>query len=150
MIELKKELYRQCVDYVENRVSAARLALIEAQEAANNETKSSAGDKYETDREMMQQQADMNQSKLNEANKLKLALSNVSTNTTNEKAGPGSMVITDKGNFYIAISAGALKVDDMDFFAVSPVSPIGLKLTGLKAGGEFNLNNKSYTVKNVM
>jgi hypothetical protein len=150
MIELKKELYRQCIDYVEKRAAAARLALQEAQEAANNETKSSAGDKYETDREMMQQEAAMNQTQLNEANKLKLALSTIDPHTKDEKAGAGSMVLTDKGNFYISISAGALKVNDMDFFAVSPVSPIGLKLNGLKAGGEFSLNNKLYVVKNVM
>jgi transcription elongation GreA/GreB family factor len=150
MINVKKELYRQCIDYVEKRAAAARLALQEAQEAANNETKSSAGDKYETDREMMQQEANMNQTQLNEANKLKLALSAINPDVKDEKAGAGSMVITDKANFYISISAGALKVDNMDFFAVSPLSPIGLKLSGLKAGNEFSLNNKSYIVKNVM
>jgi transcription elongation GreA/GreB family factor len=150
MLELKKELYRQCVDYVEKRASAAQLAVHEATEAANDDTKSSAGDKYETGREMMQQDAVMNQAQLNEANKLKITLSKISTGTADEKAVVGSMVLTDKGNFYISISAGAIKANGMDFFAVSPASPIGLKLLGLKAGNEFNLNNKLYNVKIVM
>ena len=149
MLELKKELHRLCVEYAEKRAAAARLAVQEAQQAANDDTKSSAGDKYETTREMMQQEAEMNQAQLNEANKLKLALSNINTGTVDNKAGKGSMVLTDKANFYISISAGVLKVNDMDFFAISPVSPIGLKLAGLTAGSEFNLNDKFYFVKNV-
>jgi transcription elongation GreA/GreB family factor len=150
MLELKKELYRQCVEYVDKRAHAAQLAVQEATEAANEDTKSSAGDKYETGREMMQQDAVMNQAQLNETHKLKITLSKISTGTADEKAGVGSMVLTDMGNFYISISAGALKADGMDFFAVSPASPVGLKLLGLKAGNEFNLNNKSYNVKIVM
>ena len=149
MLELKKELHRLCVEYAEKRAAAAQLALKEALQASNDETKSSAGDKYETTREMMKQEAEMNQAQLNEANKLKLALSNINTGTVDKKAGKGSMVLTDKANFYISISAGALKVNDMDFFAISPVSPVGLKLAGLTAGSEFNLNDKFYFVKNV-
>jgi hypothetical protein len=150
MIDLKKELYQQCLVYVQNRLEAARQALDDTQAAANDETKSSAGDKYETAREMMQQETDRNLAQLNEANKLKVALSAIKTGGTSETAEPGSLVFTDNGDFYLAISAGTITVNNRAFYAVSAVSPIGLKLKGLKSGNKFTLNEKSYLIKRVI
>jgi hypothetical protein len=150
MIELKKELYQQCLAYVQNRIAAAKQALEDVQTAANDETKSSAGDKYETGREMMQQQTNRNQALLHEANKLKVALNLISTKGGKEAAGPGSLVITDNGCFYLAISAGILTVNNEEYYAVSPASPIGQKLKGLKIGNKFTLNDKCYLVKQII
>src|SRR6202000_1151954 len=106
MIEIKKTLYRMCIEYVQKRMEAAQLAINEAQKASNDDTKSSAGDKYETGREMAQQQTNRHLAQLNEANKLKVALNQISPAVISDEAEPGSLVITDGGNFYIAISAG--------------------------------------------
>lgn len=149
MIELKKQLYNECLTYVQNRLDATLLAINEAQKASNDDTKSSAGDKYETGREMAQQEANRNMGQLNEANKLKIALNRISPNTISETVDTGSLVLTDKANFYIAISAGILKINNREYFAVSPFSPIGTRLKGLKAGDEFNLNEKHYLIKQV-
>src|SRR5271163_3387958 len=100
MSDLKKELHKQCLDYVEKRIEAAQLAIDEAQKASNDDTKSSAGDKYETGREMMQQETNRNLAQLNEANKLRVALKQISTSGSSETAETGSLVITDNGNFY--------------------------------------------------
>ncbi|BAU53474.1 3-oxoacyl-ACP synthase [Mucilaginibacter gotjawali] len=149
MIELKKQLYNQCLEYVQSRLDAAQLAINEAQTASNNDTKSSAGDKYETGREMAQQEANRNMGQLKEANKLKIALNRISPNNIADTVDTGSLVLTDMANFYIAISAGTLKVNNSEYVAVSPFSPIGTKLKGLKAGDKFNLNEKNYLVKQV-
>ncbi|WP_295669931.1 3-oxoacyl-ACP synthase, partial [uncultured Mucilaginibacter sp.] len=140
MIELKKQLYHQCLEHVQSRLDAAQLAINEAQMASNDDTKSSAGDKYETGREMAQQEANRNMGQLNEANKLKIALNRISPNNITDTVDTGSLVVTDKANFYIAISAGTLIVNNGEYIAVSPFSPIGTKLKGLKAGDKFNLN----------
>lgn len=150
MADIKKQLFAACVDYVQKRIEAAKQAIEDAQTAAEDDTKSSAGDKYETGREMMQQETDRNMAQLNEANKLKMALSQVNVNGVSDSAETGSVVKTDNGNFYIAISAGLIKAEKESFFAISPVSPIGLKLKGLKPGGKFSLNEKNYLVKEVI
>ena len=150
MPTLKEQLYNQCIAYVQNRMAAAELAFKDAEKAQNEDTKSSAGDKYETGRAMMQQEKDRNNIQLNEANKLMVALNLIGTKSTSSTAETGSLVITDNGKFYIAISAGTLMVDGENYFAVSPASPIGLKLKGLKAGDEFGLNGKNYRVEDVV
>jgi hypothetical protein len=150
MTTLKKDLYALCVDYVKARIETAKQAIADAQQSADEETKSSAGDKYETGREMMQQETDRNQAQLNEANKLLIALNQINIDTISLTATPGSLVITDGGKFYLAISAGAINLNGEGYFAVSPASPIGGKLLGCKTGDEFNLNGKLYRVKEVI
>jgi hypothetical protein len=149
MSELKKALYKQCLDYVQTRMDAAEQGIKEAQQASKDDTKSSAGDKYETGRAMMQQETDRNMAALNEANKLKVALNTISPAGSSTIADAGSMVITNNGNFYLAISAGALIVDGDTYFAVSPASPIGMKLKGQKVGDGFTLNGKMYTIEDI-
>ncbi len=150
MIELKKELYKQCLNYVQKRMEAAQQAIEEAQKASNDDTKSSAGDKYETGRAMMQQETDRNAVQLNETNKLKVALNQLNYLVISDTAETGSLVITNNGNFFIAISAGVLMVNGETYFAISPDSPVGLRLKGQKTGYEFDLNNKHYQIKKII
>jgi hypothetical protein len=150
MTNLKEQLYNACVDYVQKRMMAAELGIQEAQQAAKDDTKSSAGDKYETGREMAQQETNRNMAQLNEANKLKVALNGIGFTKSSGIADAGSIIITNNGNFYLAISAGTLTVEGNNYFAISPASPIGLKLKGQKAGGEFSLNGKAYVVTEVI
>ncbi len=146
-IAVKQQLYHLCLEYIEQRIGAASDAIINARQAAEGETKSSAGDKYETSREMMQHEIERNTLQLNEARKLKNALSLIKPDAApTTAAGAGSLVMTDNGNFYLAIGAGTFTVDDTAYFAISPASPIGIKLRGLHTGNEFELNQKHYSI----
>ena len=149
-MDLKEELYRQCLTYVQTRMDAAQQGINEAQQASKEDTKSSAGDKYETCRAMMQQETDRNMAQLNEANKLKVALNTINPAISHNVAEPGSIIKTNNGNFYLAISAGTLTVSGENYFAISPASPIGLKMKGLKAGEEFVVNGKGYKIISIL
>jgi transcription elongation GreA/GreB family factor len=150
MSSIKEELYKMCIDHVQQRIAEARQAIEDAQDSSDEDTKSSAGDKYETGREMMQQVADRAQLQLNEANRLMVALSTITYGTSHASADTGSVVYTNQGQFYIAISAGTLHIGPQSFYAVSPASPIGIKLNGKKAGDEFDLNGRAYRVEKVI
>jgi len=150
MNPLKKQLHELCTAYVQDRMNAAQQAINEAQQATNDDTKSSAGDKYETGREMAQQETNRNLTQLNEANKLMVALTLISTSGQSAVADAGSVVLTDSGKFYLSISAGSIALNGETYFAISPGSPIGLKMKGCKAGEEFSLNGKRYRVIEVL
>nr|GFD49124.1 hypothetical protein [Tanacetum cinerariifolium] len=66
----KPAFYLACLAYVQMRLVAARAGMAAAQESSNSETKSSAGDKYETGREMANQERDRHAAQLYEAQKL--------------------------------------------------------------------------------
>ncbi|RFZ95716.1 3-oxoacyl-ACP synthase [Mucilaginibacter conchicola] len=149
MSELKQQLHNACVAYVQQRMQAATDAIEQAQQAQSDDTKSSAGDKYETGREMAQQETNRNMAQLAEANKLMVALNRISTNAALTVADAGSVVTTDNGNFYLSVSAGSINAGGINYFAVSTASPIGAKIKGKKAGDEFSLNGKIYKIASV-
>ena len=148
-MEIKQLLYDQCTGYVRQRIETARLAIHVAQTSANEETKSSAGDKYETGRAMMQLEVEQNAQQLAEALKLKQALDQINPTLATSSAQQGSLVTTNHGDFYIAVSIGQMTVNGKQYVAISPVSPLGVKLMNGKAGTSFVFNGKNYTIENV-
>jgi hypothetical protein len=77
MTAIKEQLYQLCGEYINNREAEIKKVIAEAQDAAANETKSSAGDKYETGREVMQQEIDLNLGRLNELKKLRTVMEQI-------------------------------------------------------------------------
>ncbi len=150
MTSLKHQLHSHCLAYIHERITAAQAAIQTAQLSANEETKSSAGDKYETGRAMAQLEIEKNIVQLAEAMKLKQALEQISPDQKTTSVQIGSLVITNQGNFYIAISAGQFVIDDKTYFAISAASPIGQKLKGLGVGTSFNFNKKEYWITQVL
>lgn len=146
MLDLKKELFNKCSEYIAERVESAMHAIVSAKEASQDDTKSSAGDKYETTREMMQQEMSRNEAQLFEAKKIQHALSEIKPIKTNGKVQIGSLVFTSNGNFFISVSAGQFKIDEKVFFAISSVSPIGKLLLGLKKGNTLSFNGKLFEI----
>ena len=114
--------------------------LIAETRASNNETKSSMGDKYETTREMVQQEINNIQLQLNENLRAKNSLKLITTNP-HQTIGVGSLVEIDKGLFYIAVSLGEIIFNEKKIFVISTESPLGNVLLGHKTGEEISLNN---------
>lgn len=131
-------------------MATAQEAIQVAQQSANEETKSSAGDKYETGRAMAQLEIEKNTIQLGEAKKLKQVLDQISTDRETAIVALGSVVFTNQGNFFIAISAGQFVIDSKTYFALSPNSPIGLKLIGLQVHDSFSFNKKEYQISNIL
>lgn len=137
------------MQYVADCITAAQGAIDHAKESANDDTKSSAGDKYETGREMMQQEIDRNRKQLEESKKLKLILELIDPLKNCDSVMNGCLVTTNLGRFYIGISCGQLQIDGVNYFAISAMSPIGSKLMRQKVGYEFDFNGKMFKIENV-
>jgi hypothetical protein len=148
--DIKSELINRCLDLVEQRIANAQQAMNAAQESANTEGKSSAGDKYETGRAMAQIERDKAAHQLSEALMLKNSLSRINNKVSADQISLGSVVKTDKNHFFIAISMGKIQVADVDYFVVAPATPIGQLLMGLKAGSQFSFVNQIHTIKEIL
>ncbi len=148
--QLKFQLYTKCVEYVEQRLSHIQSAIDAATESGNDETKSSAGDKHETGRAMMQLEQEKNAKQLHETLELKKLLDRINPNQQSQTVVLGSLVITNKEKFYISIGAGKIVIDSEIYFAVSPTSPIAIKLIGLKINQEVNFNGSLYSIQQVL
>lgn len=147
---IKKVLHQRCLTLAEDRIVSLQHILKEAQQAANNETKSSAGDKHETGRAMAQLETEKLTAQLSEALNIKQNLTQINPTITNNTVVLGSMVYTNKGNFYMAASIGKVTIANEVFFAISPASPIGKLLLTKKEKESFSLNGNEYTVLTII
>jgi transcription elongation GreA/GreB family factor len=146
-MDIKERLYQHCVEFIDKRIAGAREAIQIAQDSANEETKSSAGDKYETGRAMAQLEIEKNATQLEEALKQKKILDSIDISLKPAKIQSGSLVTTSNGNFFIAISVGLIVIEQQQFAVVSAQSPIGAKLIGLKTGDSVAFANKEYSIQ---
>jgi transcription elongation GreA/GreB family factor len=145
----KQKLYALCLEHVQRRVQDISQALKEVQQSADEETKSTAGDKYETARAMAQNEMEKLNAQLQENRKLQQVLEQIDPFRSAPVIQLGSAVKTTQGNFYISVSAGALGQGKEAYYAISPASPIGTRLMGQKVGGEFQFNQKTYRIESV-
>jgi transcription elongation GreA/GreB family factor len=143
---LKQALLAECKQYVASRIATANQSMIDAQEAANEEGKSSVGDKYETGRAMMQIERDKAAQQLDEALKLKNIIDHISIEAGSGKVIPGSLVITNSKKIFISIGMGKVTIQGEEFLVVAPISPLGKMLMGLKVNDEILFNKEPLTI----
>tara|TARA_B110001452_G_scaffold124034_1_gene102839 strand:- start:66 stop:515 length:450 start_codon:yes stop_codon:yes gene_type:complete len=137
---LKEELYTYCEQFLEERFSSVVNRIEGIQESLKSETKSSAGDKHETGRAMLQLEREKAGNQLLDINKQKELFAKVSTDASSQVACLGSLVTTDKGHYYLAISAGLITIQNNKYYAISTNSPIGSILLGKVKGAVFSFN----------
>lgn len=145
----KDVVYEQCLLAIQSRIANAELALQQAREASQDDTKSSAGDKYETTREMMQQEIDRNEAQLFEAKKNLFQLEQCKDEAAAAQVKAGSIVKTSNSLLYLSVGIGQLYVGNHRIFAISPASPIGQVLLGKLKGDSFVFNNISQNIEEV-
>ncbi len=144
----KKEIVELCLEKTQKRVNEIQVAIDAANDAIVNDTKSSMGDKYETSREMAQQELSRLQSQLNQANRDLDTLINL-PESTHAIVGMGSLVITNQFNYLLATSIGPLKVGSETVMVVSKQSPIGEALFGKKVLDEVQFNGKTFQIQDL-
>lgn len=122
--------------------------LIEETRASNNDTKSSMGDKYETGREMLQQEINNLQRQLNECLQQQFLVQKISGEPSS-KVQQGALVKTDKGLVYISASVGEIISENRKIMTVSSESPLVKAMAGLNAGQNFFVNTVSQIIEEI-
>lgn len=145
---LKQALLLKCREYVDLRIATAQQAKTDAQAAANEESKSSVGDKYETTRSMMHIEGEKAAHQLAEALKLKSTLDHL-PEIQSEKVIAGSLVITGVNKVFISIGIGKVSVEGEEILVVAPTSPLGKVLMGRSANDRVTFNDQSMTILEV-
>lgn len=148
-LAVKLEVHKQIEDRIKGRVSALELEIQEAQRSANEETKSSVGDKYETGRAMAQLQIEKLSAQLAEFSKMKKVLHDLLPLSMDKIIQPGSLVSTSQGNFYVSVNGGEAILPEGKVTSISNASPLGKSLLGKKASDQVNINGRIFEVQAV-
>lgn len=149
-MNVKEKLYLACNDFLYERHKVVINRIQSIQESLNSETKSSAGDKHETGRAMLQLEREKAGNQLLAIEQQQKVLKRISVQNSTDVVRLGSVVETDKKKFYLAISVGQLVVENQTYYGVAAASPIGKLLIGKRVGDEITFNNITYSIKNVL
>lgn len=140
IINIIKAKIADKIQYFENLIAETR--------ASNNDTKSSMGDKYETGREMLQQEINNLQRQLNEVLNQQNVLQKITADVS-EKVQNGALVRTNKGLFYVSASMGEIIFENQKIMTVSVESPLVKAMFGKKMGEKFTINNINQDIEHI-
>jgi transcription elongation GreA/GreB family factor len=144
--QLKKAAYGHCFQFVVVRLKRIQLQISELEMALTSETKSSAGDKHETGRAMIQLEREKLGQQLAELEKTQQLLSKVPRERDTTTVGLGNLVITNTFSYYIAVSAGECKYEGKSIYCISAATPIGQLIMGKSIGHIIHFNGKTTSI----
>ena len=116
----------------------------------SSETKSSAGDKHETGRAMLQLEMEKAGQQLASVQQMQQTLARVAIAKSSTSVRLGTIIETSSIHYFLSVSAGKLTVNQTNYFAISASSPIGQLLVGKQAGDTFRWNGKEIKINNVL
>ncbi|SNY94910.1 3-oxoacyl-ACP synthase [Flagellimonas pacifica] len=147
---MKEELLKFCWNQLNQKSSNLKQRSIELKESLGSETKSSAGDKHETGRAMVQLEQEKLGKQLLDLDKTKATLQKVNVAKNSSKIVLGSLVKTSTANYFISVSVGLYKTENFTVFCISPGTPIAQLLLGKEQGGMVSFNGNEIVILEVL
>lgn len=146
MKSTKSEIHLKLRSLLEKSLEDARREYILAKESRDSDTKSSAGDKFETGREMMQREMDKLSALVDNTLNSIAKLDRLADLPASAVISEGSLVVTDQETYYISIGYG--KLDSV--YAISIESPLGVELKGKRVGERIEMRGRKITIKSIL
>ena len=143
----KHAVVHQLSELLKERLLASNEAVTSTRVAFTSDTKSSAGDKHEVGRAMVQQELDKLEAQRAKLLHLQQELKQMPLECRSDRIGFGSMVVTDQGSYLIGISFGAVEVESQVVYAISLASPMGQALKGNEVGTRISVQGRELCVQ---
>ena len=148
-IEIKKLLHAKCIELSQSKIDVCTDVLSQLNEAKTGETKSSAGDKFETSREMLQGEEDRTTATLSNAVVLKKSLDQINPENVSSKVEIGALVICSKLNYYLSVGLGKIELGDNKYWAISMASPLAKQMRGKTKGENYSFKGAVHTITDI-
>lgn len=148
-MSLKQSVYHHYLQMIEERIASIQKVLTDLKDSAGNETKSTAGDKHEVGLAMLQIEQANTGNQLQDALIKKNALEKINPEIRTTLVVNGSLLKTNRGYLFLSTALGKAEVEGQKIIALSPQSPLGQKLMGLKNGEMAEINGTQYIIESI-
>lgn len=148
-ITFKQEVHKESMSHLREKKERLNKQISDAQQAAAEDTKSSAGDKYETSREMMKQEIDKANQQLAIFEKMEAVLMKISPDKPKRKVELGSLIVCNEGIYFFSVSLGQIKIQGQVVYCLSLASPLGKIMMGKKAGETFAFRGREIKIQEI-
>lgn len=144
----KKALFQHLSIGIADKIASLQADIAGLQKGMTEDSKSSAGDKFETAREMAQQELVKLHTQLNEQQRLKGLVDNQSTGPVNQ-VQLGAVIQTNKGLFLIGIPIGTSSFEGKRIIGIGLGAPLGQLLIHKKKGDSILFNNQQFIIEEI-
>jgi len=149
-MKLKQNLYNQCKAQLNTRLEVIQNKISDIQNSLQSETKSTAGDKHETGRAMLQLEREKTGQQLAQLQKQQKILQKLNLEQKHIKAALGSVVKTSEANYFICVSVGELNYNQELFYAISAATPIGQLLLSKQVGDNIRFRTQEFIITEIL
>lgn len=150
MQNLKFKIVNQYQTLLQDKIDIYQDLIDSLTEDAQNDAKSSAGDKHETTLSKLHIEQEKIANKLKEALEQQAILSKLDIEQVSDNVVLGSLVKTNHLTVLVATALPKITVDNQTIFAISPQSPLGIQLMHKAIHAEFPVNNVVYKILEIL
>lgn len=134
---------------IEARISTLNAEYLLYRESAAGETKSTAGDKHDTAKAMMQLEQEKLGKQLEIFLQQKKILEQIDTGKEFAKVEFSSIVETNSGIFFISIPSREIEINGRRYMPISVQSPLAKVMLGKTVNQEFTFKDRAYKVNSI-
>lgn len=146
---MKEFVVAECRRVIHERISNLKSQMAELVNDAANDSKSTAGDKHETSRAMMQLEQEKLGAQLKILEEQQRQLDQIPLQNNSGKVNNGSLVETNRGWIFIGAALGKINVNNKEVICISQQSPLGKLLFVQDRGSIVSLNNIKYQILSI-
>ncbi len=147
MFMIKTRLLKTISDILEGKITVLTKAFAEKREDLLSESKSTAGDKHETGRAMIQLEQEKLSLQLIQLQKQRNILIRINPEKQCKNVQMGAVVETNIGTYFISTGLGQVNHDGNLIFAIAPTSPVAQAMLGKSVNDTFEFNSTLQTIK---
>ena len=146
----KVEIHQTIVRLLSDSILQATRDYELAKESRDSDTKSSAGDKFETGREMMQREMDKISASIDQYKNQVNLLSKINLHRNYPVVDLGGLITSDHENYYLSIGLGKIEINSEIIYAISLDSPIGQLFKGKRVGDTVEFRGKTLKINQLL
>lgn len=145
----KEQLYQQCLQAIDANKEKIAKAIAQVVESLSSESKSTAGDKHETGRAMLQLEREKLGQQLQHIEATRNQLLQIDSTKSHTVISIGSYIQTSQLHLFLSVAVGQINVAGISVMAISPQSPLGMALLGNKEGDIIEFRGLTHTILKV-
>ena len=150
MPSLKQKILSHYQILLQDKIDIYQDLILSLTEDAQNDAKSSAGDKHETTLSKLHIEQEKIANKLKEALEQQVILSKLDITQVSNNVVLGSLVITNHLTVFVCTALPKTTYDNQTIFAISPQSPLGIQMMHKTIQAEFLVNQVNYKILEIL
>ena len=145
----KASFLNEMHERIRRGISETSVILDGIQESIDSETQSTAGDKHDTSRELMQQEKNKVAQNLRNQMSLESLVLRLKKVVVSNEVSFGSLVLTNVGWFFIGLPLGRIRFEDEDILCISGNAPAAKILESESIGASIKMNGKTIQILSI-